>query len=331
VVGTFLGEVPTLPIVEQPGLGGVRPRRSEGTRDASQSPSTLDGSLKRQFEPLLQQLRESADLSTQSRAKFLDLLDRFASFLSVSQEVESLTEVTRVHVLLFIRAPSTKAPTEPAAATMHLRRSAIRLLFRLARDSGLEINDPTLDIKLPRRSRRPMRPLTDAEIEVCRAASLRTLHETRLPAAWALAEATARTSELASIRASDVDLSSGVVRICGSSKTHPRHGFFTDWGIQQVRRRLDTLTSRRTEGRAIIYEGDRGGASGQASASTAIAWTMRRAGLSADAAVQPASVAAWAGRRLYEQGIALEEVARRLGIRSLDRTASFIGLDLGRP
>jgi hypothetical protein len=30
---------------------------------------------------------------------------------------------------------------------------------------------------------------------------------------------------------------------------------------------------------------------------------------------------------LFDQGIALEDIARRLGIRSLDRTASFIGLD----
>jgi hypothetical protein len=54
---------------------------------------------------------------------------------------------------------------------------------------------------------------------------------------------------------------------------------------------------------------------------------LRRAGLTTDAAVRPASVAAWAGRRLFDEGVALEEVARRLGIRSLDRTASFIGLD----
>jgi hypothetical protein len=78
---------------------------------------------------------------------------------------------------------------------------------------------------------------------------------------------------------------------------------------------------------AVIYKGDRRGASGQASASAAIAWTLRRSGLAADATVRPASVAAWAGRRLLDEGVALEEVARRLGIRSLDRTANFIGLD----
>ena len=288
--------------------------------------------LARQIEPFLQELRESSDLSAQSRTKYLDLLDRFETFLSLGQGVGSLAEVTQAHVVLFISAaPGEHATTEPAAATMRLRRSAVRLLFRLARDSGLEVGDPTLDVRLPARSSRLARPLTDAENDVCRRMSLHTLVETRLPAAWALAEATARTSELPLILKSDVDIPSGSVRIHGASKTQPRRGLLSDWGTQQLRRRLEALASGGAEDPTVIYEGRRGGASGQASASTAIAWTLRRAGLTADATVRPASVAAWAGRRLFDQGIALGEVANRLGIRSLDRTASFIGLDRGGP
>jgi site-specific recombinase XerD len=303
---------------------------SVNARSTDETVPTVSPALQRQFEPLLQKLRKSSDLSAQSRTKFLDLLDRFETFLSAGQGVGSLTDVTRAQVVLFISA-APAGGNEPAAATIRLRRSAVRLLFRLARDSGLEVGDPTLDITLPTQSRRPLRPLTDAEMEVCRGASVRTLLETRLPAVWALAEATARTSELPSILQSDVDLTSRIVRIHGSSRTQPRRGSLSNWGTQQLRRRLDTLASAGAEDTALIYKGDRGGASGQASASTAIAWTLRRAGLTADATVRPASVAAWAGRRLFDQGIALEEVARRLGIRSLDRTASLIGLDQGGP
>jgi site-specific recombinase XerD len=303
---------------------------SVNARSTDETVPTVSPALQRQFEPFLQKLRKSSDLSAQSRTKFLDLLDRFETFLSAGQGVGSLTDVTRAQVVLFISA-APAGGNEPAAAAMRLRRSAVRLLFRLARDSGLEVGDPTLDITLPTQSRRPLRPLTDAEMEVCRGASVRTLLETRLPAVWALAEATARTSELPSILQSDVDLASRIVRIHGSSRTQPRRGSLSNWGTQQLRRRLDTLASAGAEDTALIYKGDRGGASGQASASTAIAWTLRRAGLTADAAVRPASVAAWAGRRLFDQGIALEEVARRLGIRSLDRTASFFGLDQGGP
>lgn len=318
-------------IVEQP-APHERRRRSTAVDALTmrQSVPTRPAALRREIEPLLRKLRESPELSSQSQAKFLDMLDRFETFLAVGHGVASLAEVTPAHVVLFISAaPAGARSIEPAAATMHLRRSAVRLLFRLARESGLEVGDPALDISLPARAPRQLRPLTDPEVEKCRGASLHTLIETRLPAAWALAEATARTSELPSIMASDVDIPAGIVRIHGSSKTRPRRGFLSDWGTQQLRRRLDTLASAGAEDTAIIYKGDRGGASGQASASTAIAWTLRRAGLTADAAVRPASVAAWAGRCLFDQGLALQEVAHRLGIRSLDRTANFIGLDRG--
>jgi site-specific recombinase XerD len=284
--------------------------------------------LGREIEPLLQKLHDSSDVSAQSRAKFLDLLDRFATFMSTLDGVASLSDVTRVHVELFTASsPSGNTSITPAAATMHLRRSAVRLLFRLARESGLEVGDPTLDVTLPARGPKPVRPLTDDEIVVCRGASLHTLTETRLPAAWALAEATARTSELPLVLASAVDLANRTVWIQGSSRTQPRHGLLSAWGTRQLCRRLESLASAGAMDSAVVYEGDRGGASGQASASTAIAWTLRRAGLTTDSAVRPASVAAWAGRHLFDEGLSLEEVARRLGIRSLDRTASFIGLD----
>jgi hypothetical protein len=289
---------------------------------------SVSSPLWREMEPLLRKLHDSSDISAQSHAKFLDLLDRFATFMSTIDGVASLSDVTRVHVELFTAAsPSGNASILPSTATMHLRRSAVRLLFRLARESGLDVGDPTLDVTLPARAPQPLRPLTDGEIVVCRGVSLHTLTETRLPAAWALAEATARTSELPHVLASAVDLAKGTVWIQGSSRTQPRHGSLSAWGTRQLSRRLERLASAGPKDPAVVYEGDRGGASGQASASTAIAWTLRRAGLTTDAAVRPASVAAWAGRHLFNQGLALEEVARRLGIRSLDRTANFIGLD----
>ena len=42
--------------------------------------------------------------------------------------------------------------------------------------------------------------------------------------------------------------------------------------------------------------------------------------------MRPGSVVAWAGRKVFEETGSIEEVARRLGMRSLDRAAQFIGL-----
>ena len=44
-------------------------------------------------------------------------------------------------------------------------------------------------------------------------------------------------------------------------------------------------------------------------------------------AVRPSSIAAWAGRALFDRTGQIDLVARRLGMRSLDRTAIFIGWD----
>jgi len=60
---------------------------------------------------------------------------------------------------------------------------------------------------LPPRSFLAVRPLTDDEIVVCRSFSLQRLTATGQPAAWALAEATGRTSEIPHIVISDLDSS----------------------------------------------------------------------------------------------------------------------------
>ena len=52
---------------------------------------------------------------------------------------------------------------------------------------------------------------------------------------------------------------------------------------------------------------------------------LMRAGIEREPDVRPGSVVAWAGRRIFEETGSIEEVARRLGIRSLDRAARLIG------
>jgi len=79
---------------------------------------------------------------------------------------------------------------------MQLRRSALRLLFRTARELDLLDGDPTVDLVLPSRTNESARPLTDEEVEQCRRVCLHDLASTRLSVAWALGEATARTSEM---------------------------------------------------------------------------------------------------------------------------------------
>ena len=275
---------------------------------------------------VLEALRQSK-LSDQSAHRMTELLVRFTIFLDKGLRVDSIQEISGDHVSRFIHAgiATPAGPQRPSVATMHLRRSALRLYFQTLRQLGLYGSDPTMDIALPPRSCLAVRPLTDDEVVVCRSFSLQTLTATRQPAAWALAEATARTSEIHHILISDLDFTNSRVWIHGSSKARARWGCLSEWGAIQLARRVGTLKNTLTDDPAVAYEGSGSEESGQVSSCIAVAETLTRAGIGREPDVRPGSVVAWAGRKVFEETDSIEEVARRLGMRSLDRAARFIG------
>ena len=205
---------------------------------------------------------------------------------------------------------------------MHLRRTALRIFFREARVLGIVSVNPTTNIILPPRSYGDLRPLTDEEIDRCRSFAERTERETRYTIAWALAEATARVTELGAVRAQDFDLERGRVWISGSSNTEARWSELTDWGVKQLRR-FSSGESKPPPGLSLLIPGK----APRASIHEFVASTVRQAGLAKAPGVRPNSVPAWRGVKALAGGASIDEVALLLGMRSLDRTASFIGFD----
>jgi len=175
-----------------------------------------------------------------------DLMARFTIYVDKGHGLRSVTDIAEEHVEAFVFAPSLigSERRRPSVATMHLRRSALRLYFRTARQLGLCAGDPTLDVVLSARSSLHLRPFTDDEVALCRSFSVSSHTETRRPAAWALAEATARTSEMPHIRVRDVDVEEGKVWLWGSTKAEPRWGRLTEWGCKQLARRLERMKDR---------------------------------------------------------------------------------------
>ncbi len=270
---------------------------------------------------------QSVDLSDQTQDRLVSTLTRFAAFAQRGFCVSTLADITPDIARAFIAAPRSGGDAEaPSISTMHFRRSAVRLLFREARRAGLSDGDPTLDLTLPPRSPFGLRPLTDEEVAICRSSALGSLSETRLPAAFALAEVTARTSEVPGIRVEDIHLDQERVWIHGGSKTIERWGTMTSWGAEQLARRLRHLKNFR-DCTPVVYEGEGSPQSAQASACAAIAMVLRAAGLGFEPDVRPASVVAWAGAAVFKQGAQIDEVARMLGVRSLDQAARLIGWD----
>jgi integrase len=275
-------------------------------------------------------LSETADLSAQTQDRLVSTLTRFAAFAERGFGASTLTDITPDIARAFVAASRSGGDAgAPSISTMHFRRSAVRLLFREARRAGLSDGDPTLDLTLPPRSSLRLRPLTDDEVAICRSSALRSLSETRLPAAFALAEATARTSEVSKVRIDDIDLDQGRVWIHGGSRSIERWGTMSCWGAEQLGRRVRQL-KKVSAFTPLVYEGKGSPQSAQASACVAIATVLRAAGLSSEPDVRPASVASWAGATAFRQGAQIDEVARVLGVRSLDQAARLIGWDWDR-
>lgn len=261
---------------------------------------------------------------SKSDDRLAGILVRFLGFLVRGRGLAELGDVTPNVAEAFVRSPLPDG-SSPSVGVMHLRRTAVRLLFRAAREAGWPLGDPTLDLVLPPRSPLPCRALTDDEVALCRGHAMWSLSGARRASAWALAEATCRSRELGHIQVSDVDLDAGRVWVHGGRQTAPRWGVLTDWGRGQVGRRVNELAGEAAA--RLVYSGGRVDRVGQVSSCLAIDDVLTRSGLKAEPDVRPSSIAAWTGRKVFEDTGRIDEVARRLGMASLDRAASFIAWD----
>jgi len=270
-------------------------------------------------------LTATGTVSPLSLERFITLWARFDRYADRGFGARLVADVDIGMVRDFVSAPTSAG--RPSPATSHLRRTAVRLLFRVLRDLRLATTDPTLDLVLPPRTQRALRPLTDEEVELCRWASLGTIIATRRPAVWALAEAGAATAEVGNVVLADLDLGAARVWLAGSAKTDPRWARLTDWGGVQLARRVRELGAGAGQSTPVTYEGAGSEHSHRTSSVEAIKSVLLRAGLGGDRDVHPRSVTAWAGCRLLSETGRIDEVARRLGLRSLDLAADLVGFD----
>jgi integrase/recombinase XerC len=274
----------------------------------------------------------SGEFSAQTLARACEIADRFARRVS-AQGLSTFTQVDAAHCRGFVDAPTTTG-APPELTTRHARRTALRMLFRTLREAGFCAADPTLDLRLPARSVTAARPLTDVEVTLCRASA--RLGEAgavslQRATAWALAETTAITSEISRIRISDVDDPHAPrwVQLPGTRRLDPRLGQLTDWGSQIVARQLRVLAGSRAGSHTLLTyrgQGVPGQDKAQSATCNAIGAILDLAGLSIEPDIRPASVRNWAGRRLYDGGMPIEQVARRMGCWSLDTAATAIAL-----
>ena len=225
----------------------------------------------------------------------------------------------------FLLAPSSRpgAGLKPGPDLVNLRAWAAGVLFQELRRLGEYRCQPLVDFERPARTKGLWRPLSDAEAQRGRLHCRRHSFDTRRPAAWALGEATAGTAEIALVVVADLDLAAGTVWLSGTSRSLPRYGQLTDWGLEVLALRQEALGNEPTA--PLVYLG-RGTPQSQQAASCHVLFDiLRRAGLGRDTLVKPASLRAWRGVKIFQRAGDITAVAAALGYRSLDNAANAIG------
>jgi site-specific recombinase XerD len=186
-------------------------------------------------------LAELGGLKPATFESFCDIWRLFARFCERGLGLTDADDVTKDHVVAFLVAPRAQGGSL-ANASRHFRRGSVRFLYRRGRELGLVSVDPTLDVILPSRGALSTRPLTDDESELCRLSALGTMSDLRLPLVWALAETTARISEIPHVRVRDLDVAGEVVFLAGGARTDPRWSPMTDWASNRGSCQLPTGT-----------------------------------------------------------------------------------------
>lgn len=264
-------------------------------------------------------------LSPASLEMYAAIWRGFARHAELASGCDTLDSIDERAVRRFLGAP-TRTGGSPSNATRQLRRTALRHLFRILRDAGLMDRDPSLDVVVPPRRDRGVRPLGSDEVTRCRAAALATILSRREPLAWALAESGALLSELVDVNWSAVDTSAKALRL-GGSRTAPRTVPLTPWASSQLDR-LRTNDDSPASG-VLGFPSSASSSGRRAQLTQVLQRTMRRAGV-AGPGVSPRSIAGWVGAERLERTGRIDVVAVHLGLGSLDAAAALVGLDWRR-
>lgn len=273
----------------------------------------------------VREIERSGVYSDQNLPRLVEHAHQFSRFALMSGTVY-LRDLTDELVQEWVLYAVTSERKRPSNSTKHHRRTSIRVLFRALRRCRLVVGDPVLDLTLEPRSKRRVRPLTDDEVGLCRDCATIGVLNARPRAAFALAEAGAVTGEIGFVRVGDVDVTQRSVHLPGNANREPRTAQLDTWQFESLRIRVAELGDV-TPDTPLIYEGRKGAASRQVSSNNAVRRTLVRAGLAAEPDVVPESVNAWLGVTVMDRTRSIEEVARTLGIRSLDTAARLIGHD----
>ncbi|MFD9790426.1 hypothetical protein ACFWXK_05680 [Streptomyces sp. NPDC059070] len=187
---------------------------------------------------------------------------------------------------------------------------------------------PLLDSPpIPRPPRCTGAELTDAEIETLQFHSERGTPATRHAALLALLVSGLTSAETAQTAADDLNLSQATVATEGSTYTQPRTCPLSPWAVRVLDLRTTYLGEHRPRQHRLVTSDSSTRYATQASVGTGFNEIARRSGLAtATRKVEPRDITRYVARQVLLQTGQISEVARRLGLSSLDNAAGLAGL-----
>ncbi|WP_193637905.1 site-specific integrase [Nocardioides malaquae] len=263
-------------------------------------------------------------------------LHTLSFFLGVAARlgVTLLGDVTPNVVLAWLQMPG-KAGLSPARNVMWQRRSAMRSFLETCRVLGLVEHNAAHSVELPGRSTRYVRPYSDVEMGQLQRVSRSELGDLRTPAVLALVMCGASTKELINVTVADVDVANGRVWLCGGGYRQRDRWvtFLTDWTTEAITQRVTEL--RTTYGAdadavSLVYKPhpSQPTPTRQATAgNTVLLRLQKKARLHVPGVTRTESIREWTAATIYAETGSLIEVARRLGMASLDAAAHIVEYD----
>ncbi|MBX7473488.1 hypothetical protein [Streptomyces sp. NPDC056132] len=277
-------------------------------------------------------MTSKGQMSPQTNRSFGQLLERYQLYAQ-ARGVVLLNDVTVDFAEDFVSAHGRTRHGqigESATATQHQRRAVLRSFYRTLRELGFTDADPTRDILLPERTKTLIRPLDEDEAVALRHAAEYVTRPSRHAAAAALALSGGHGGEIGHIRIRDLNQSAEAVWMHGSTRTDARWCPLDPWALRVLLARAAFVArQQRTpdavpDARLAVSSAPAPDEQLQARACVALSDLIRRVGLGGDPRVKPASLTAYAAVRIFEGNGKIEDVARGLGLRSLDRAADLI-------
>ncbi|NEE25971.1 hypothetical protein G3M53_10930 [Streptomyces sp. SID7982] len=280
-----------------------------------------------------QWLQQAADgdMAIETVDLYIQISERFDAF-AAAHNIHRMDDVTGQLAEIFIGAPGrdrrdniTLVPTD---STRRQRRSALASLFVHARALGMTQAVPLLDSPpIPRSPRSTGAELTDAEIEDLQFHSERGMPVTRHAALLALLLSGLGSAETSQATPGDLDLTEATVTTEGSTYTTPRTCSLSPWSVRALRLRADYLAEHRPGQSRLVTSDSSTRYTAQASVGAGFNDIARLSGLATAARrVEPRDITRYVARQVLLQTGQISEVARRLGLSSLDNAAELAGL-----